>query len=183
MLNRVHLFTPVVGPWSGGSVTRSGCRSYLSAPNTVRCYYGQECKATEMLFGTRTRRETSLRDLRTFVQSNRFEFQNSLLFTVLGVGQRSQFPIIPETSGGCVESSVARRHFQKKFTVKFTDKFTVPPTSVNCASFWPRPLLSPIHLGDLRLASTLPSSRSVFVYSSDSAPAQVPVLYAQCRRS
>ena len=55
----------------------------------------------------------------------------SLLFTVLGGGEKSEIPIMPDAAEGCTESSVARHPFVKKFTVKFADKFAVPRTPVN----------------------------------------------------
>src|SRR5262249_22839452 len=59
------------------------------------------------------------------------EIQNSLLFAVLFRGSKSRVSIIPDAARGCAELSVARHRFQKKFTHKFADKFTVPRTPVN----------------------------------------------------
>jgi len=55
----------------------------------------------------------------------------SLLFTVPGGGPEWEFHLIRGAAGGCADSSVARHPFEKKFTVRFTDKFAVPRTPVN----------------------------------------------------
>ena len=65
----------------------------------------------------------------------------SLLFTVISGKEKSRIPVIPDAAGGCTESSVARWPFVKKFAVKFADKFAVPRTPVNSASFRMNPLL------------------------------------------
>jgi len=66
----------------------------------------------------------------------------SLLFTVLGGGEKLRISVIPDAAAGYAELSVARHPFVKKFAVKFADKFAVPRTPVNSASLKLSPLLS-----------------------------------------
>ena len=77
----------------------------------------------------------------------------SLLFTVLGGGEKLGISIMPDAAEGCTESSVARRPLVKKFAVKFADKFAVPRAPVNYARFKLHPLLyrQLIHFIDINL--------------------------------